>query len=139
MKAALVKAGAVPHVLGPHLGTLKGAAGSNGTGAVPVDHTIVTMPSVVYDALYIPGGRASVDKLMADGGAVHFVAEAFKHAKAIAASAEGSDLLKAAGVAAGAAGVLQGAEANKALMDSFIAAVAAHRAWDRSGLMAIPA
>jgi catalase len=134
MKAALMKAGAVPHVLGPHLGSLAGV-----NGDVAVDHALVTMPSVVYDAVFVPGGKASVQSLLADGGAVHFVSEAFKHAKAIAASGEGKSLLRAAGVADGASGVVVGDTVSETLVTGFIAAIAQHRAWDRVGLAAIPA
>ncbi|HZG74914.1 MAG TPA: hypothetical protein VEZ72_03565 [Paenibacillus sp.] len=49
--------------------------------------------SILYDAVYIPGGRQSVDALMAQGDALHFVNEAFKHAKIVGASNEGVDLL----------------------------------------------
>jgi catalase len=139
MKAALTKAGAVVHVLAPHLGTLKATKGT-----VPVDHRIVTMPSVAYDAVFVPGGAASVQALEADGDAVHFVAEAFKHAKAIAASGEGEDLLREAGVRAedsgigdATTGVIVGAA--DAIAPSFVEAIGMHRAWDRSGLAAIPA
>jgi hypothetical protein len=59
MKAALVKAGAGVKVLSTRLGTLAGASG----GSVPVDHLIVTMPSVVFDAMCIFGGTASVAQL----------------------------------------------------------------------------
>lgn len=52
-----------------------------------------TAASVVYDAVYVPGGRLSVDTLMSQGDAIHFVNEAFKHCKAIGATNEGVDLL----------------------------------------------
>lgn len=41
------------------------------------------------------GGRQSVDSLIKQGDAIHFVNEAFKHAKAIGATNEGIDLLNA--------------------------------------------
>jgi catalase len=132
MKAALTRAGAVVHVLAPHLGSLKATG-----GAVTVDHRLVTMPSVVYDAVFVPSGKAAVAALQADGDAVHFVREAFKHAKAIAAAGDGAELLRTAGVPANAAGVVTGGGA--ALAKSFIAAIAQHRAWDRGGLQAVPA
>jgi catalase len=119
-------------VLGPHLGTLKATG-----GPVAVDHTLVTMPSVVYDAVFIPGGGAGVAILQADGDVVHFVNEAFKHGKAIAAAGEGADLLHTAGIDDEAAGIVTGTRA--ALARNFIAAIAQHRAWERSGLMAVPA
>jgi catalase len=132
MKAALTRAGAVVHVLAPHLGALKATG-----GAVTADHTLVTMPSVVYDAVFVPGGKASVAVLQADGDAVHFVSEAFKHAKAIAAAGEGAGLLRTAGIAAEAMGIVTGT--GPSLARTFIAAIAAHRAWDRTNLMAVSA
>jgi catalase len=136
MKAALVKAGAVVHVLAPHAGVLKGI-GSN----VPVDHLLVTMPSVVYDAVYVPGGAESVAALSADGDAVHFVTEAYKHNKAIAATGEGADLLAAGGVPSDAQGVVIGAAsaARNGAGTAFITAIAQHRAWGRGLQLAVPA
>jgi catalase len=143
---ALTRAGATANVLGPHLGSLKGAPGANGasgrngaSGPVPVDHTLVTMPSVVYDAVFVPGGRASVDALLADGDAVHFISEAFKHAKAIAATGDGAALLAAAGIPEGAAGVITGPSASRNVIATFIDTIAQHRVWDRAGLPAVPA
>ena len=95
------------------------------------------MPSVVYDAVFVPGGSASIAALRADGDAVHFVSEAFKHAKAMAAAGEGAELLRAAGVPGGVTGVVTGS--GPALGRAFIAAIAQHRAWDRAGLAAVPA
>jgi catalase len=91
----------------------------------------------VYDAVFIPGGPASVAILQADGNVIHFVNEAFKHGKAIAAAGDGADILRTAGIDDGAAGVVTGTGA--ALARSFIAAIAQHRAWERTGLMAVPA
>jgi catalase len=44
----------------------------------------------------VAGGRESVDALAGNGEAVHYVAEAFKHAKPIATLGEGIDLLRRA-------------------------------------------
>jgi catalase len=134
MKGALEKAGAVVHVLAPHGGALKATGGT-----VAVDHLLVTMPSVVYDAVYVPGGAKSIEGLSADGDAVHFIMEAFKHGKAIAATAEGANLLGAAGVIEGAPGVVSGASATRNVVSDFIAAIARHRAWDRGPQLTIPA
>jgi catalase len=135
MKAAVYKAGAIALVVAPHLGTLKSASGE----AVAVDHTIVTTPSVVFDAVFVPGGAASVKALAASGDATHFVAEAFKHAKALAAAGEGAELLSGAGVPSGGdPGVVTGASVN-AVAKAFLVAIAEHRAWARPGLDAVPA
>jgi catalase len=141
MRTALAKAGAVVHVLAPHLGTLEASRGT-----IAVDHTIVTMPSVAYDAVFVPGGAASVETLQADGDAVHFVAEAFKHAKAIAATDDGESLLREAGVRTddsgigdATSGVIVASGDAGTIADSFIEAIGRHRAWSRAGLTAIPA
>jgi catalase len=138
MKTALTGAGAVVHVLSSRLGTVK--ASGKGNAAVPVDFRIVTMPSVGYDAVFVPDGADSTAALLADGDAVHFVAEAFKHAKAIAVVGEGQTLLRAAGVPADSnVGVVVGDGSAEAIADDFIAAIGMHRAWNRAGVMAVPA
>lgn len=54
--------------------------------------------SVLFDAIFVPGGR-HVEVLRTQGDAVHFINEAFKHGKPIAASGEGVNLLRAANLA----------------------------------------
>ncbi|MDB5851311.1 MAG: catalase, partial [Rhodoferax sp.] len=128
MKAALVKAGATVKLLSTHLGNLRAVSG----GSLPVDHLIVTMPSVVFDAVVVLGGAESLAQLKASGDAVHFVREAFKHAKPIAGLAEGADFLSAAGVLGMVKpeGVSVGTDP-VALANSFIADLAQHRQWTR--------
>ena len=135
-KAALVKAGAAVKVLSTRLGALNAASG----GTLPVDHMIVTMPSVMFDAVCVFGGPASVAQLKGSGDAVHFVREAFEHAEPMAAVSEGIDFLTATGVlsaGAQAAGVSTGAGV-PGVMSSFMEDLGAHRRWDRvtSGAMA---
>jgi catalase len=100
------------------------------------------MPSVVFDGLVIPGGRESADALRASGDALHFVAETFKHAKAICAVREGGDVFAAAGLPANALeaeGVVSG-DTIEGVLDEFVAALGKHRAWSRSKLAeAVPA
>ena len=143
----LIAAGAVCKVVGPHLGTVSTASGKQ----LPVDHTFCNMPSIMFDAVLIPGGAQSAAALCGMGGAVHFVMEAYKHCKTICALNEGVQLLASLGLAAGkntdqvalpAAGVLV-ADARKVLDGQisldFIAAIAQHRHWDRAGVDAVPA
>ena len=139
VKSALIKAGAVVKVLSPHLGTLRGEG-----DAVTVDELIVTMPSVVFDAVFVAGGSASVRVLKASGDAVHFVREAFKHSKAIGALGEGADFLTAAGVLAPAPGDVRPAGVSistdaSALSRSFIADISVHRHWARANKDAMAA
>lgn len=136
MEAALKTAGAVPKVLSVHLGQLKAAGGD----AVQVDDLIVTMPSVVFDAVYAPRGSAGIAALKASPDAVYFVREAYKHLKPIGAQGEGADLLSAAGVlrtGATSPGVtISGSEPAASFANQFMADIAVHRHWNRDKDMA---
>ena len=59
-----------------------------------VGKNYITTGSIKYDAVYVAGGQQSVDSLMVQGDSLHFVNEAFKHAKAIGAANEGVNLLR---------------------------------------------
>ncbi len=138
----LREAGAVPEVLAPHGGKLD--------GDVAVDRPLLTMASVLYDAVLVAGGRRSVDALRGNGAAIRYVAEAYKHAKPVAAWGEGVDLVREAplndarvsdnGLVA-EAGVVTIASDNGEL-DEFAAAladaIAQHRHYDRQVAM-VPA
>ncbi|HZH54639.1 MAG TPA: catalase [Sphingobacteriaceae bacterium] len=65
---------------------------SNGQ-SVPVDKSHVTTASVLYDAIYIPGGEKSIDKMSKQGDVLHFINEAYKHCKPLALQGEAIELL----------------------------------------------
>lgn len=103
-----------------------------------VDDLLASTPSIVFDAVFIPGGEASIAALKGSGDAVLFVREAFKHAKAISALGEGAGLLATAGVlgpgGAQPAGVsMSGVGSGGAPAATLIADIAAHRHWSRGG------
>jgi catalase len=83
---ALLAGGAVPEVISGSLGSVEADDGS----AIPVDKTLLTVDSVLYDAVYVPGGEDSIAALELQTDAQHFVMEAFKHCKAIGGSSEGA-------------------------------------------------
>ncbi|MQA96291.1 MAG: catalase [Streptosporangiales bacterium] len=146
VKQRLSAAGALPEVLAAHAGTVTGAGGES----IPVDRAMSTMASVLYDAVLVPGGDKAVDTLTSDGLAVHYVAEAYKHGKAVGALGAGRLLLSAAGLRDVAyaengvrddRGVVTQGEAGDASEDfcsTFASAIAAHRHWDRD-VDAVPA
>jgi catalase len=127
LQAALKSAGAKAEVVAPHLGEIKGAEGQ----AVNVDKSFDTADSVLYDAVYLPGGKDSVNALQTLFKAGQFVQEAYAHKKAIGASGEGADYLKALGLTA-APGVVTAAGGAEAAQP-FLAAVGQHRHWSRAG------
>jgi catalase len=91
VREALVAAGAYAQVVGPRLGTLETEDGD----AVWIDHSLLTASSVLFDAVYVPGGARSVAALVGDRDAVDFINEAYRHCKPIAASSDGVRLLRA--------------------------------------------
>ena len=124
VKKALIAGGAHVKVVAPRLGAL----GRNGT-ALAADNTIVSTPSIVFDAIYVPGGAESIAALSRSGDALHFIAEAYKHAKPIAATGEGRELIERAGVTDGA-GVLTG-DGGGDVTAGLIEALGRHRVWER--------
>jgi catalase len=139
--AAMRQRGAIPEVLAP-VGGGKLAGGSG--GELAVDRAINTVASVLYDAVVVPGGPDSTQALSGDGYAMHFVTEAYKHLKPIAAFGAGIKLLPKAGVveqiAEGADivtahGVVTTTAAADDLsdefFDTFAAVLAKHRIWER--------
>ena len=121
VEAGLKKEGATIEIVAPHLGDLK--------GGVKVDKSLATTDSIMYDAVYVPGGKEHVTTLLGDFEAKHFVREAYNHGKAIAASGEGSELLQAAGIS-NAPGVILDKGGNDS-SKSFAEAISQHRHWNR--------
>jgi catalase len=109
-----------------------------------INGTFQTTASVLFDAVYVAGGAASVATRQQDANAVRFVNEAYRHCKSIAASAAGIELLKAAAYPGavdilGGEGVVTSTDTHVAeLATAFIAAIAQHRFWNRE-LRAMPA
>jgi catalase len=91
MKKALIAAGASAEVIGTRLNYVLAKDGAE----MPTDKSFLTASSVLYDAVYVPGGTKSVAALEASPEAIHFLNEAFKHCKAIAADASASQVIAA--------------------------------------------
>jgi catalase len=103
----------------------------------------------LYDAVYVPGGTNSVATLEAEADAIHFLNEAFKHCKAIAADKQALQVLKAtyfgrklpednSDETAMMEGVIISNDINT-LSNQFIAAIAQHRFWEREKPRKVPA
>jgi catalase len=128
-------AGAIPRIVAPRLGPLTDSTGREWQ----VEHSLLTSSSVLFDAVYVPGGIASIAALRDERDALEFVTEAYRHCKAIAANGEGIELLRACpgvldlnGDGTNDPALLIEPNGNGAdLALRFIAAVAAHRNWTR--------
>ncbi len=138
VKAVLLAGGATPLVVSAALGPVKGV----GTGSAEATKTFATVGSVLFDAVYIPGGKQSIAALQSGAAAIQFLREAHAHYKPIGGSAEGADLVRVAvDLAVGSqpasaggdpmAGVVLAARGDASFAEEFAAAIAKHRFWSR--------
>ncbi|PLZ03770.1 catalase HPII [Burkholderia sp. WAC0059] len=124
LRDAFAKEGATALVIAPSLAPI---------GEIVPDATIAGMPSVMFDAVFVPGGEQASATLSQSGDARHFVLEAFKHLKALGALGAGRDVLTAAHLPANADGVAEGDETqSKEVLKRFIESASRHRVWSRS-------
>ncbi|WP_443946986.1 catalase [Pedobacter sp. AW1-32] len=145
VKDKLVSQGAIVHIIAPKLGEII----SRDNNKISVDESFLTAASVLYDAVYLPGGANSVATLEAEADAVHFLNEAFKHCKAIAADESAIQVIEATYFAKKIPqvfdeetvlreGVLISAEEGE-MVELFVKMIASHRFWDREIPRKIPA
>ncbi|HEX6766630.1 MAG TPA: catalase, partial [Polyangiaceae bacterium] len=126
--------GAVPRFVGARLGTVETETGD----LLDVEVTLETMPSVLFDALALPGGKVAMTALGNLGHALEFIKEQYRHAKPILALKEATDLVEKVGISATLASgepdpgmlVARDATAAKVLSD-FVEAIARHRHHER--------
>ena len=148
VKAALTSQGAHLDVISQFLSPVKSASGKT---VVP-DKNYVSVSSVLYDAVYIPGGEESVEAMIEQDYVVNFITEAYKHCKPMGATGEGVNLLAELGlVDSEAAGTKSNQvveemgvvtlmdKPNDAFNKAFVEAIKAHRHWARETAENIPA
>ncbi|WP_293885102.1 catalase [Sphingobacterium sp. UBA1498] len=141
---AMRSEGGIIHIISPKLGQIMGSDNK----PIQVEESFLTAASVLYDAIYLPGGKDSVNKLKSNADAVHFLNEAFKHCKAIAADTEARLVLDATyffnkGPEFDVSSTLDEGiiieSDSKSLADKFIKAIAKHRFWEREKKGKVPA
>lgn len=140
MKSALENAGATVKIIAPKLGKIQGSNGNE----IKVDKSFLTAASVLFDAVYIPSGEKSVNALIAEPDAIHFVNQGYKHCKPIGVDGLGIVLLKNSYIVDNEA--LDDEQISKQigividkLPDDFINAIAQHRFWEREKIRKVPA
>ncbi|MFD5918009.1 catalase [Kitasatospora sp. NPDC058201] len=142
VRRAVLDAGLVPLVIAPTGGELT----AEGVDPVPVRRTFATARSTEFDAVLLAGTPAP--GLDADGGRdakagapgnpgapvdpriTLLLAEAWRHAKAIGGWGTAEQALTAAGIPAGAPGIVLGGVGEE-VVDRVVGLLAAHRVWDR--------
>jgi catalase len=99
---------------------------------------------VLFDAVYIPSGKKSVNALIAEADAIHFVNQAYKHCKSIAVDGYGVELLINSYIIDKEIfddeeiSEQMGIIVDKSPVD-FINAIAQHRFWEREKIRKVPA
>lgn len=145
VKAALESKGAVVCIVAPRSNYVIAENDEH----ISVTESFLTAASVLYDAVYVPGGTNSVASVEADADAVHFLNQAFKHCKAIAADASAMQVLEATyfsnKLPAGDSdevvlreGIVISDKPGE-LADKFALAIAQHRFWEREKPRKVPA
>ena len=131
MKNALLKEDAKGFIIAPHLGSLK----TDKDGAIPVDFSLLTSASVLFDSVYIPHGQ-DIKVLAENDNVQEFLNDAYKHCKVIAADGEGQKVIKAAAFALKISKndkgiIMSDKKASDDFTKDFIAAMGKHRFWER--------
>ncbi|WP_413056637.1 catalase [Sporosarcina sp. 179-K 3D1 HS] len=121
---ACVEAGVQVDIISEKFGILYG----EDKFAVDVDETFLTVHPVLYDALYVVGGEADNPKKFRMDAA-DFIDEAYRHYKPIGVAKTGMALFEGSDAVAGPGIVIADTAAH--FNEDFIAAIAAHRHWDR--------
>ena len=124
MSSALDTQSAIVKIVAPHGGKILCSEGMEHQ----VDAAIATTESVLFDAVYIPGGKESINQLMQKAKFTKFLREAYKHCKAIAVDKEGEKFLDQIGI--------EGLKTDQAIFinespEKFIDAISQHRNWER--------
>ncbi len=122
-------------------GTVAGADGERYT----VDRGLPTVPSVLYDAVLLPGGPVGTPPATAAPDAMRFVRDAYRHGKPVGAFGSGVGILSALEPTGlrlstgfhrmvsdrGVVTDMAPGTAGEEFLGAFVAAIAAHRHWDR--------
>jgi catalase len=143
IQAALKAAGVDSKIIAKHAGELSTADGSR----LKPDKMFLSTASVEYDAVLVPGGQGSIQSLAENGDAIHFLNEAYRHCRPIAAAGEGVHLLAKSQIrglpqdpaAAAELGVVIGRQADEAFARKLVEALARHRFWNRESKDSVPA
>ena len=142
MTDALKRAGVASELVSSRMGMITAKDGTQLEAA----KDFTTSDAVLYDAVYVPGGADSVAELSKHSDARNFINGAFHHAKSIAASDEGMNLLASTDVSTlpplqdGSGGGLKtnlgvvgikDAKDMTGFFEEFIKLIAMHRHWAR--------
>lgn len=141
MKKELMAEGAQVKVVAPQLGFVSGSHGEK----IKIDFSFLTTSSVLFDAVYIPGGEKSVAALKQEADAMDFIKEMYRHGKGIAVSGAGIELLRGLNLnlvskainkgdhmVQEAGVIIDSRDQSDEMAAEFIKVIAKHRDWSRN-------
>ena len=131
IKNILIKEDAKGFVIAKNLGSVLTDEG----GAIPVDFSLITTSSVLFDAVYVPQSLGLND-LAQNDDVLEFLNDAYKHCKVIGADGEAIGILSETPFASklnndDSGIILYTDPATEAFALDFINAMASHRIWER--------
>ncbi|KQX15327.1 catalase [Flavobacterium sp. Root420] len=131
IKNILIKEDAKGFVIAKNLGSVLTDEG----GAIPVDFSLITTSSVLFDAVYVPQSLGLND-LAQNEDVLEFLNDAYKHCKVIGADGEAIGILSETPFASklnndDSGIILYTDPATEAFALDFINAMASHRIWER--------
>ena len=133
-KSKLAREGALAKIIGPSPAPVKTSDGQ----MLVVDAAMDGMPSVMFDAVFVPGGADAAAAMAQSGEAKHYLLEAYKHLKPVVVIGEARPLLASLNLVPDA-GLLEGADVD-AVFAGFVTALGQHRIWAReAAAKAVPA
>ncbi|MEO8960396.1 MAG: catalase, partial [Ginsengibacter sp.] len=145
MKAALEAKGATVKIISLKLGTFAAADKT----PMRADQAFFGSSSVLFDAIFLPGGVNSIAALKQEPNAILFINEAYRHCKAIAAVGAGVELLSSTfagekvnakdGNDAAFHGIIMSENYTLQTAAAFVNAIAQHRFWERETISKVPA
>ena len=128
--AALTAQGAVPRLVGPHIGGVKSASGE----MLQADASMENEPGFLFDALVLPDGQKGVEALAGIAHTMDFIKDQYRHCKTILVFGASKMLIDKAGITDKLQGgqpdaglVMAPAGDAKAGIDAFIKGIAQHR------------
>ncbi|MBG7008379.1 catalase HPII [Pseudomonas aeruginosa] len=134
LRDALMKEGASAKLIAPSASPVQA---DNGAELVP-EGTWDGLPSVAFDAVFVPAGAASSQAIGSDGRGLHYLLEAYKHLKPLAFAGDAQALASQLSLP-GDPGVVLGATATD-VFPGLHQALLQHRVWQREAVTgAIPA
>jgi catalase len=129
VRDALLRAGAVARMVGPHVGTIAAADGQT----IDADASFENEPGFLFDAIVLPDGEKGVEALVMDANLMDSVRNVYRHCKPLLVLGMGTRVLDEAGIEQGVDPSLVVADASKPgdAIAQFVKAIGGPRHFER--------